>query len=117
MGARRAAAPRVGIGGGTRLKIVDALAMGTPVVSTSLGAEGIEAVPGQDLILADTAAGFAQATVDLLSDPERGLALSSAGRRLAVERYSWNHAVAELELLYSRLIPDVVQHVAPGGQS
>jgi polysaccharide biosynthesis protein PslH len=76
-------------GGGTRLKIVEALAMAQPIVSTTVGCEGIAAEPGSDLLIADEPAAFAAAVLRLLRDPARGAALGQAGRALAERRYSW----------------------------
>lgn len=87
---RRAAIVAVPIlsGSGTRLKVVEALAHGRPVVSTSKGAEGIGAVHGRDLLLADTAEDFAAAIARLRRDPELMAVLSRNGRTLA-ETMSW----------------------------
>ena len=82
------------VGGGTRIKILESLALGTPVVSTRVGAEGLDVVPGRDLQVADTPEAFAAAVIDLLRDAGRRRALSAAGRRLASERYTWE-AVAD----------------------
>lgn len=76
-------------GGGTRLKILEALALGTPVVSTTKGVEGLSLAPGRDLIVADTPGAFAQATLRLLTHPEECARLSTAGRRAVVEQYDW----------------------------
>jgi glycosyltransferase involved in cell wall biosynthesis len=88
------------LGSGTRLKILEAWAMGRPVVSTALGAEGLEAVSGRHLLIADDAAGFASAVVRVLSEPELGDALGRAGRALVTERYSWHRAAGALEGLF-----------------
>ena len=77
------------VGGGTRLKILEALALGTPVVSTSKGAEGLELRPGEDILIADKPAEFAQQTVRLLRDPGLRARLATNGRR-AVARYDWS---------------------------
>lgn len=77
------------IGGGTRLKIFEALAMGKAVVSTSIGAEGLPLVSGEHFLCADEPASFAAAVVGLLRDPARRLSLGEAGRRLTEERYGW----------------------------
>jgi glycosyltransferase involved in cell wall biosynthesis len=77
------------MGGGTRLKIVEALAMGQAVVSTSVGCEGIAVAPGRNLVVADDPAAFAAAVVDLLRDPARAAAIGAAGRALAEQQYSW----------------------------
>jgi len=85
------------VGGGTRLKIFEALAMGKAVVSTTVGAEGLPLVPGRHFVQADEPAEFANAVVALLRDPARRKALGSAGRRLVEERYSWSQVVREFE--------------------
>jgi sugar transferase (PEP-CTERM/EpsH1 system associated) len=76
------------IGSGTRLKILEAFAMKKAVVSTSLGCEGIDVVPGVHLLMVDQPEAFAQCVVDLLQDQARRAALGSAGRELA-RAYSW----------------------------
>jgi glycosyltransferase involved in cell wall biosynthesis len=90
------------IGGGTRLKIFEALAMGKPVVSTTIGAEGLPLVPGTHFLRADAAADFATAVVALLRDPGRRRALGEAGRRLVVERHSWAQVARQFETLCRR---------------
>jgi polysaccharide biosynthesis protein PslH len=76
-------------GGGTRLKILEALALGTPVVATSKGAEGLELLHGQDLLIADTPDAFAEATLQLMADPELRQRIAAAGRAAVRERYDW----------------------------
>jgi glycosyltransferase involved in cell wall biosynthesis len=76
-------------GGGTRLKIVEALAAGTPVVSTSVGCEGLDVVDGRTILIADSPQAFAAAIERLLEDPALAAALSRDGRRLVEERYDW----------------------------
>lgn len=85
------------VGGGTRLKIFEALAMGKAVVSTSVGAEGLPLVPGTHFLQADDPGDFAEAVVALLRDPARRQALGSAGRQLVEERYSWAQVAREFE--------------------
>ena len=85
------------VGGGTRLKIFEALAMGKAVVSTTVGAEGLPLVPGTHFVQADDPAEFADAVVALLRDPARRRALGAAGRRLVEERYSWPQVAREFE--------------------
>jgi glycosyltransferase involved in cell wall biosynthesis len=77
------------MGGGTRFKVLEGLAMEKPIVSTTLGAEGIGTVHGEHLMLADDAASFASTVVDLFEDAARGQELGRAGRKLVEERYSW----------------------------
>jgi polysaccharide biosynthesis protein PslH len=88
------------VGGGTRLKIVEAMAMGKAIVSTSLGAEGIEAVPGRDLLIEDQPEAFADAVNRLLGDAVLAACIGQSARRLAVERYSWSVAARALEGFY-----------------
>jgi glycosyltransferase involved in cell wall biosynthesis len=78
------------VGGGTRLKVLDAMALGKAMVSTSIGCEGIDLRPGEHLEIADTPAAFAETTISLLGDRERRLALGRAARALVVERYAWS---------------------------
>jgi glycosyltransferase involved in cell wall biosynthesis len=77
------------IGGGTRLKIYEAMAAGKAVVSTSIGAEGLDVHHGTDVMLADDADGFAGATITLLHDRELRRRYESAAARLAT-RYDWS---------------------------
>ena len=76
-------------GGGTRYKILEAMALGTPVVSTSKGAEGLRARPGNHLLIADRPERFAAAVVQLCEDPALRARLSTAGRHLVAEHYTW----------------------------
>ncbi len=85
------------IGGGTRLKIFEALAAGKAVVSTTVGAEGLPLVPGLHFLQADDPGEFASAVVSLLRDPGRRRALGEAGRRLVEERFGWAEVAREFE--------------------
>jgi glycosyltransferase involved in cell wall biosynthesis len=103
------------LGGGTRLKIVEGMAMAKPIVSTTLGAEGIEAVPGRDLLIEDEPAAFAKAVNRLLADPDLAARIGQSGRRLAVERYSWRGAAQALEDFYRRILEvDLAKHPSAG---
>lgn len=75
-------------GSGTRLKIVESLALGTPVVATSKGAEGLAVQANRDMLLADTPADFAQAVVRLLREPALRASLREAGRQLVEQTYA-----------------------------
>jgi glycosyltransferase involved in cell wall biosynthesis len=86
------------VGGGTRLKILEALAMGKAVVSTTVGAEGLPLVPGKHFLRADDPREFAGAVLTLLRDPDRRRALGSEGRRLLEQRFSWPQVVREFEV-------------------
>lgn len=92
------------VGGGTRLKVLDAMAQGKAIVSTSLGAEGIDVEDGVHLVLADDARSFAGRVVELLRDPARRTGLGDAARERAVERYSWPILGRKLGDLYRRAI-------------
>ncbi|MGZ4664698.1 MAG: glycosyltransferase family 4 protein, partial [Frankiaceae bacterium] len=88
------------IGGGTRLKVVEALGMGRPIVSTSLGCEGIDVVSGEQVLVADEPEAFAAAVCRVLDHPELGRLLGSIGRELVVARYSWEHSAQRLRELF-----------------
>jgi polysaccharide biosynthesis protein PslH len=92
------------LGGGTRLKIVEAMAMGKAIVSTTLGAEGIEAVPGCHLLVEDEPAAFADAVNRLLAEPGLAARIGQSARQLAVERYAWSEAARTLESFYRRIL-------------
>jgi glycosyltransferase involved in cell wall biosynthesis len=92
------------LGSGTRLKIVEAMAMGKAVVSTTLGAEGIEAIPGRDLLVEDEPAAFADAVSRLLAEPGLAARIGQSARQLAVERYAWSGAARTLEGFYRRIL-------------
>jgi glycosyltransferase involved in cell wall biosynthesis len=85
------------IGGGTRLKIYEAMAAGVPVVSTSIGAEGLDVKQGDNILLADTADEFSAACCGLLEDEGARRQLSRAGRELAVSRCSWDAVTDRFE--------------------
>jgi polysaccharide biosynthesis protein PslH len=84
------------IGGGTRLKIFEAMAMGKAVVSTTVGAEGLPVTSGEHVMLADDPRGFCRAVVRLLRDADRRRQLERAARALVVERHDWSAVAGEL---------------------
>jgi len=88
-------------GSGMRVKIVDALARGVPVVSTTVGAEGLDVIPDEHLLIVDRPADFAEAVLRLLRDPDVGEHLARAGRRLAETRYDWRHVYTALDEIYA----------------
>ncbi len=91
-------------GGGTRLKILEAAACGVTVVSTRIGAEGLDLEPGRDIVVADGAEAFARAVLDLLADPARRAALARSARSRVESLYSWPAIGARLrEELLRRL--------------
>ncbi len=91
------------IGSGTRLKVVEGLAMAKPMVSTTVGCEGIDVHSGEHLLVADAPDDFADAVALLLRDPGLGHRLGAAGHRLAHDHYSWEGAAGQLAGLYDRL--------------
>lgn len=88
------------VGGGTRLKILDAWAMGAVVISTSIGCEGLAAVDGENLLIADTAEEFAAAIARALHDDALRSTIGTNARRTAVERYSWGVLGVAMRDLY-----------------
>jgi polysaccharide biosynthesis protein PslH len=84
------------VGSGTRLKILEALAMGKALVTTRLGCEGIPLVSGRHALVADDPEHFAEAVVTLLHDSELRARLGAAGRALVEERYTWDRCLAPL---------------------
>lgn len=91
-------------GGGTRLKILEAMAFGRPVVSTTLGCEGLAARDGEHLLIADSPAAFADAVIRLLNDRALRERLARDARRLVEERYDWVMIGGKLLALYDRLL-------------
>jgi polysaccharide biosynthesis protein PslH len=92
------------VGGGSRLKILEAMAAGVPVVSTRLGAEGIEARDGAEIMLAETAADFREALSRLASDEGLRRAIAAAAREFVRSRYDWSSVGAGLLKIYEGLL-------------
>ena len=90
------------IGGGTRLKILHAMAMGLPVISTSLGCAGLEVRNERDLLIRDDPESFARAIVELLNDPSKLLELRRNGRKLVEKRYHWPKIMRKMEAAVTR---------------
>lgn len=84
------------IGGGSRIKILESLSMGKAVVTTAIGAEGLEVVSGEHCLIADAPREFAGQVTELLRHPERAAELGRNGRSLVVERYDWSRMAREL---------------------
>lgn len=93
------------MGGGTRLKIVEALALGAPVISTTIGCEGITVTPGTHLMIADTPTAFVAALRDVIAHPDRAAALGAAGRALAERAYSWPAVARPLLAAWAAQVP------------
>jgi glycosyltransferase involved in cell wall biosynthesis len=102
--AARAVVVPLRVGGGTRLKILEAMAMGKPVVSTHLGAEGLSVTDERDILLADDAEAFADQVKRVLSDGDLARQLGAAARRTVENEYDWKTSVRRLEALYETAI-------------
>lgn len=92
------------IGGGTRLKILESWAMCKPVISTSLGAEGLEYENGKNILIADKPADFAGAVIKLINDDSLYTQLASEGRRLVDDYYDWSNITRKLETTYEYVL-------------
>ena len=86
-------------GSGTRIKILEAWAAGTAVVSTSLGAQGLLATSGRELLLADSASDFSGSVINLLRNPAERIRIAQAGRQAYEMSYTWQHAWKQLTFL------------------
>ena len=95
-------------GGGTRLKILEAMAAGVPVVSTPLGAEGLAVTPGEDILMADPddSAAWVDHLLLLLESPQRRRQLAASGQRLVKSRYDWETLGQELCDTYERWLAE-----------
>lgn len=87
-------------GSGVRVKILEAWSRGVPVVSTSIGCEGLEVRSGENLWVADSAETFAAAILNLLRDPDLARRIAERGRRTLQEHYDYHHALRPLEQVY-----------------
>jgi glycosyltransferase involved in cell wall biosynthesis len=94
------------MGGGTRLKVLEGLAMEKAVVSTSLGSEGIDVTDGEQLLIVDDPRPFADAVLALLNDRARARTLGRRGREFVERQYKWEAVVNRLENFYSRLLAE-----------
>jgi glycosyltransferase involved in cell wall biosynthesis len=92
------------LGGGTRVKVLEALASGKAVVASPLAAEGIEATDGEHLILAGSDEELAQATARLLADPDARGSLGRSARQWALRALDWDATIEAYEALYSRML-------------
>lgn len=96
------------IGGGSRIKILEALAAGKAVISTTIGAEGLDVVSGEHLLVADSPAAFAGGIEELLASTTLRRRLSNNGRKLVTDRYGWDQIANRLESIWY----DVSEHQA-----
>ena len=93
------------IGGGTRLKIYEALAMEKPTISTTVGAEGLNINNGADLLLADTPQDFADAVVRVLKEPSLARQLGEQGAQTVRQKYGWQNVAAEFDQICKAALP------------
>jgi sugar transferase (PEP-CTERM/EpsH1 system associated) len=100
------------VASGTRLKILESLAMGKAIVSTSVGAEGLAVTPEQDLLIADDPRDFAKQIVRVLGDVGLRERLGKAGRLLVETQYGWNTIGQRLESVYERVLHESTCHQA-----
>ncbi|MEK6396744.1 MAG: glycosyltransferase family 4 protein [Terriglobus sp.] len=87
------------IGGGTRLKVYESMAAGTPIVSTTVGAEGLEYSDGKDIVIADTPRDFADACLHMLENDARRSQIARAARQLVIDNFSWSAVTPEFAAL------------------
>lgn len=88
------------MGSGTRLKVLEAMSCGLPVVTTGLGIEGIAAMPGQEVLVADHPREFAAKVMELLDSPSRAQELATRARLLVEHKYDWKAILPDLEGMY-----------------
>jgi glycosyltransferase involved in cell wall biosynthesis len=105
------------VGAGTRLKALEAMALGTPLVSTSKGVEGIDLTPGTHALIADDPASFAAQVVRLLEHPELREQIVAPARRFVTERYDWRSIGAKLNQLIDAVVHDRTPHRAARAQA
>jgi glycosyltransferase involved in cell wall biosynthesis len=92
------------MGSGTRLKVVEGLAMGKALVSTTLGCEGVDVHDGEHLLIGDTAEAFAAQVLRLFDDAALAERLGAAGRALMEREYSWEAAGERLDAVYQAVV-------------
>jgi sugar transferase (PEP-CTERM/EpsH1 system associated) len=101
------------IGGGTRLKIFEAMAMGKAIVSTTVGAEGLPVKSGENILLADTPEDFAESVLSLFRDTKQRSQLETAARILVEENYSW----PKIADSFSRILQEVIDTHKPAARA
>lgn len=102
------------IGGGTRLKIYESMAARVPIVSTTVGAEGLEYEPGTHLRVADTAEAFANECLDLLANADARQKLAEAAWQLVATRFSWEQVARQFDRILTEEAPDAGAGAAAG---
>jgi glycosyltransferase involved in cell wall biosynthesis len=96
--------------GGMRVMLLEALARGVPVVATSMACAGLDLIPGEHLLVADTPSAFADAVALLLSDPDLGERIAAAAREHARERYDWRAVYPAIDNVYARIAAQSAPH-------
>lgn len=92
------------IGGGSRLKILEALSMKKKVVSTTIGCEGLEVTPNENILVADSPQQFIDQIDALWADPENGQSLGEVGRLLVLQQYDWSIIAQKLNQVYEQMV-------------
>jgi polysaccharide biosynthesis protein PslH len=92
------------VGSGTRIKAFEAMAMGRPVVSTTLGVEGLDVTDGENYLCADDAAAFARCILALMDDAAMRARLAGAARQLMEDRFSWSRVARQFEAICLRTL-------------
>ncbi|UCE65287.1 MAG: glycosyltransferase, partial [Candidatus Zixiibacteriota bacterium] len=92
------------VGGGTRLKILDAFACGKAVVSTSIGCEGIDVTPGENILIGDSPEEFASQVMRVMKDDGLRTRLEKNARKLVVEKYSWEIIGRKLDEIFGSIV-------------
>lgn len=90
-------------GSGVQVKNLEAMGMGVPVVTTSIGAQGLEVEAGKDILIADAPEDFAKHVIDLIQSPDLRQKIGDAGRQLVETKYNWPILAKRLEAVYSRI--------------
>ena len=93
------------VGAGLQNKVLEGMSMGLPMVITSVANEGIQAVHGENILIADEPDVFAQHVVGLLEDAEKRSRLGRAARAFIVEQWSWEKHFSDLEVMFTELVP------------
>src|SRR5258706_6642715 len=107
-----AAVVPLNVGGGSRLKILEAMAAGVPVVSTRLGAEGLDSSDGENILLTDDPGQIAEAVISVIDDHESQKRLIEGGYTLVRERYDWSTLGAKLLDQYQTLASETSRSTA-----
>ncbi len=102
------------VGSGTRIKAFEAMAMGRPVVSTSLGIEGLDVTDGEHFLRADNAEAFSRGILSLLDDPAIRARIAAEARRLMEARFSWSNVASQFEAICARALARRSGTVAAG---